>query len=157
MNLKEKFVKTKETIIGKAKTAYCTAKNATVEFVSEHPGEIITVSALVLYVGYCALRIGSNFRENKRFTEAIQAIDGPNVSEGCILGSDPRKLWEMRREWEENGKGRFDKVKELVETLDIEPGESFTIEKLVGGKHAGEIEIYHMVDLDQGFFHNEYI
>ena len=125
------------------------------DFVKDNAVGIVCGALGLTYFGFCGLMLYKQYKTNQAFIASVRELYGSNVTEGSIFGGNPAKLWGMRKTWEETGKENFDKLKELVGTLNLAKGEQFTVEKLNGGKHANEIEIFHM--LDNGFFHNEYM
>lgn len=150
MKLKESFVKAKQ----KATSAAVKAKDKIVDTVKENPVEFIAGAVGVAMMVIPIVSITRYVRGNNAFMKSVQELYGPNVTEGCIFGKDPKKLWGMRKNWEENSKQNFDKVKKLVGELDLTPGESFELQKLSYGKYAGGVEITQFVN---DFYHDEII
>ena len=151
MNLKETLTKAKN----KAVSAAVNTKDTIITTVKEHPGEIILGVAGLAMIVIPGIHIGKCLKENAAFKQSIQELFGPNVTEGNYFGGNPHKLWGMRKNWEEVGKPNFNKVKELVGELNLNSGESFTLQKVSLGKHKGKVEIFQ--SLDNGFFHDEII
>lgn len=150
MKLKESFVKAKQ----KATSAAVKAKDKIVDTVKENPVEFIAGAVGVAMMVIPVVSITRYVRGNNAFMKSVQELYGPNVTEGCIFGKDPKKLWGMRKNWEEVGKPNFDKVKKLVGELSLTPGESFELLKFSEGDYAGKVEITQFLD---GFYHDEII
>ena len=151
MNLNETFVKAKNKTVSVAKNA----KDAIVDTVKEHPGEIMLGVLGLTSIVIPGIHIGRCLKENRVFQESVRKLYGSNVTEGNYFAEDPHKLWGMRRNWEEIGKSNFDKAKEFIGELKLTPGESFTLQKVGMGKHKGKIEVFQ--SLGNGFFHDEII
>ena len=151
MKLKETFAKAKY----KATSAAVNAKNKVVDTVKAHPGEIIAGAVCVATFVIPGICISRGFKENKAFNTSVRKIYGSTAKEGYVYSGNTHKLWGMSKNWEEVGKPSFDKVKNLVGELNLEPGEYFELQKLGFGKHKGQVEVFHM--LDNGFYHDEII
>lgn len=151
MNLKETFMEAKNKVVSTAKNA----KDTIVITVKEHPGEIMLGAIALGMIVIPGIHIGRCMKENRAFNETVQNLYGANVSEGNYFGGDPHKLWGMRKNWEEVGKTNFDKVKEFIGELNLNPDESFTLQKISWGKRKGKVEIFQ--SLGDGFFHDEII
>ena len=95
MKLKETFVKAKY----KATSAAVKAKDKIVDMVKENPVEIIAGAIGVAMIVIPGISIVRYVKGNRVFAKSVQELYGPNVTEGCIFGKDPKKLWGMRKNW----------------------------------------------------------
>ena len=151
MNLKETFVEAKNKAVSAAKNA----KDTIVDTVKEHPGEIMLGVVGLGMIVFPGIHISRCVKENRAFKESVRKLYGSNVTEGNFFAGDSHKLWGMRKNWEEVGKSNFEKVKGLIGELNLNPDESFTLQKIGMGKQKGKIEIFQ--SLGDGFFHDEII